>query len=103
MVCLTMLHGGVCHRTSTPHKSGNKMKEKKIQHFKRTSQSTCLYLQAAEMPDSRDIAKNRYFKKNYLYTPQQIILSNINTFLTKKYRRKTRCCQTNWKKDHLSR
>ena len=23
------LHGGVCHRTSTPHKSGNKMKEKK--------------------------------------------------------------------------
>ena len=21
-------HGGVCHRTSTPHKSGNKMKEK---------------------------------------------------------------------------
>ena len=24
-----MLHGGVCHRTSTPHKSGNKMKEKK--------------------------------------------------------------------------
>ena len=23
------LHGGVCNRTSTPHKSGNKMKEKK--------------------------------------------------------------------------
>ena len=23
------LHGGVCHRTSTPHKSGNKMKKKK--------------------------------------------------------------------------
>ena len=29
MMCTTMLHGGVCHRTSTPHKSGNKMKEKK--------------------------------------------------------------------------
>ena len=28
MVYTTMLHGGVCHRTSTPHKSGNKMKEK---------------------------------------------------------------------------
>ena len=26
---MTELHGGVCHRTSTPHKSGNKMKEKK--------------------------------------------------------------------------
>ena len=26
---LTELHGGVCHRTSTPHKSGIKMKEKK--------------------------------------------------------------------------
>ena len=25
----TVLHGGVCHSTSTPHKSGNKMKEKK--------------------------------------------------------------------------
>ena len=29
MMCTTVLHGGVCHRTSTPHKSGNKMKEKK--------------------------------------------------------------------------
>ena len=27
--CTTVLHGGVCHRTSTPRKSGNKMKEKK--------------------------------------------------------------------------
>ena len=29
MMCMTELHEGVCHRTSTPHKSGNKMKEKK--------------------------------------------------------------------------
>ena len=29
MMCTAVLHGGVCHRTSTPHKSGNKMKEKK--------------------------------------------------------------------------
>ena len=29
MKCTTVLHGGVCHRTSTPHKSGNKMNEKK--------------------------------------------------------------------------
>ena len=29
MMCTTVLRGGVCHRTSTPHKSGNKMKEKK--------------------------------------------------------------------------
>ena len=29
MMCTTVLHGGVCHRTSTPHKSGNTMKEKK--------------------------------------------------------------------------
>ena len=27
---MTMLHGGVCRRTPTPHKSGNKMKRKKI-------------------------------------------------------------------------
>ena len=29
MMCTTGLHGGVCHHTSTPHKSGNTMKEKK--------------------------------------------------------------------------
>ena len=29
MMCTTVLHGGVFHRTSTPHKSGNKMQEKK--------------------------------------------------------------------------
>ena len=29
MMCMTELHGGVCHRTSAPHKSGSKMKEKK--------------------------------------------------------------------------
>ena len=26
--CTIVLHGGVCHRTSTPLKSGNKMKRK---------------------------------------------------------------------------
>ena len=26
--CRTVLHGGVRHRTSTPHESGNKMKKK---------------------------------------------------------------------------
>ena len=30
MMCMTELHGGVCHLTSSPHKSGNKMKEKKL-------------------------------------------------------------------------
>ena len=32
MMCTTVLHGGVCHRTSTPHKSGTKKKEKKISY-----------------------------------------------------------------------
>ena len=31
--CTTKLHGGVCHRTSTQHKSGNKMKGKKKTHL----------------------------------------------------------------------
>ena len=31
--CTTVLHGGVCHHTSTPHKSGNKMKEKKYNNY----------------------------------------------------------------------
>ena len=30
--CTTVLHGGSCHRTSTPHKSGNKRKETKNCH-----------------------------------------------------------------------
>ena len=30
MKCTTVLHGGVWHRTSTPHKSGDKMKKKKL-------------------------------------------------------------------------
>ena len=25
MKCTTVLHGDICHRTSTPHKSGNEM------------------------------------------------------------------------------
>ena len=29
MMCTTVLNGGVCHCTSTPHKSRNEMKEKK--------------------------------------------------------------------------
>ena len=29
MMCTTMLHGGVCYRTSTPHQIGNKMKKGK--------------------------------------------------------------------------
>ena len=29
MMCTTVIHGGACHHTSTPHKSGIKMKEKK--------------------------------------------------------------------------
>ena len=28
MMCTTVLNGGVCHRTSTAHKSGNKMKRR---------------------------------------------------------------------------
>ena len=32
---MTVLHGGVWHRTSTPHQSGNKMKEKKKRHVAR--------------------------------------------------------------------
>ena len=30
----TVLHGGICHRTSTTHKSGNKMKDKKKKKIK---------------------------------------------------------------------
>ena len=26
---MTKLHGGICHRTTTPHKSGNKVTRKK--------------------------------------------------------------------------
>ena len=31
--CTTVLHGGVCHRTSMPHKCGNKTKRKKTKAY----------------------------------------------------------------------
>ena len=47
-VYTTVLPGGLCHRTSTPHKSGNKMKEKKmLSHCLRTSFITKWYLKLA--------------------------------------------------------
>ena len=40
--CTTMLHGGVCHRTPTRHKSGNKMREKKkIKYFTKVVKLQC--------------------------------------------------------------
>ena len=34
MKSTAVLHGGVCHRTSSPHKSGNKMERKtKTNHY----------------------------------------------------------------------
>ena len=41
MMCTTMLHGGVCYRTSTPHKMGNKMKEGKKKK-KKMKHTVCL-------------------------------------------------------------
>ena len=41
MMCTTMLHGGVCYRTSTPHKIGNKVKEGKKQK-KKMKHTVCL-------------------------------------------------------------
>ena len=52
MMCTTMLHGGVCYRTLTPHTIWNKMKEgkKKMKHtvslmsyLKIKTQSLCVY------------------------------------------------------------
>ena len=42
MMCMTELHGGVCHRTSTPYKSGNKMKEKKKKEDYKQEGFVCL-------------------------------------------------------------
>ena len=50
MMCMTELHGGICHRTSTPHKSGNKMKEKK-----KLISSTCYHLDIIMMDVSLDL------------------------------------------------
>ena len=42
MMCTTMLHGGVGYRTSTPHKIGNKMKERKKTKKKKMKHTVCL-------------------------------------------------------------
>ena len=41
IMCTTMLHGGVCYHTSTPHTIGNKMKEGKKQK-KKMKHTVCL-------------------------------------------------------------
>ena len=53
MMCMTELHGGVCHSTSIPHKSGNKMKEKKkvtyvirVIRYRRGKGTRCVYVLA---------------------------------------------------------
>ena len=48
MMCTTVLYGGVCHRTSTSHRSGNKMKEKK-------KTTTALELSGYSSPDIVDL------------------------------------------------
>ena len=54
MMCTTLLHGGVCHRQSTPHKSGNKMKEKKKTKYdnkvSETSNKCCLSITNSSNP-----------------------------------------------------
>ena len=71
MMCMTELHGGVCHRTSTPHKSGNKMKEKK---------KICMYVQyklyltgkawlQSNLPQGRLVSK-----KVSIFTEKQFIM-----------------------------
>ena len=42
MMCTTVIHGGVCYRTSTPHKSGNKMKEKMKKNIATTNLAACV-------------------------------------------------------------
>ena len=45
MKCMTVLRGGVCHRTSSPHKSWNKMKRKKKKSYAsvRLAVHTCMH------------------------------------------------------------
>ena len=41
--CTTLVHGGVCHRASTTHKRGNKMKKEKEK--KKNIQDTINFIQ----------------------------------------------------------
>ena len=63
MMCTTVLHGGVCHCTSTLHKSGNKMKEtstlhksgNKMKEKKKLISSTCYHMDIIMMDVSLDL------------------------------------------------
>ena len=62
-MCTTGLHGGVCHRTSTPHKSGIKMKKKspdccrchaqQVTHLGTQNGTTISYYNIVHFRDSR--------------------------------------------------
>ena len=53
---MTELHGGVYHQTSTPHKSGNKMKRKKSMEMTMIKWTCGVFL--------RKIVQHRTAKKN---------------------------------------
>ena len=58
MMCTTMLHGGVCYRTSTPHKIGNKMKEGKKKE-KEMKHTVCLMSYLKIIRNAYSFDKNR--------------------------------------------
>ena len=53
----SVLHGGVCHRTSTPHKSGNKMKRKMFVYYSTTPiPSSCVWFLASGLSVTSDVS-----------------------------------------------
>ena len=80
-VYTTVLYGGVCHRTSTPHKSGNKMKVKNkcvdhqsicgVSDFQSNCKATDVHIRPAhsnkELFSTADNTK--LLKTGYIFSP----------------------------------
>ena len=77
MMCTIVLHGGVCHRTSTPRKSGNKMKEeKKKTEFGHASQSES----KCDQRDQTGIISAKKVSTNHCWHTRSYIF--VETFLS---------------------
>ena len=87
MMCTTVLHGGVCHRTSTPNKSGNTMKKKK--RLKRSEEHTAkTHIHGMLHKESEKIRIKRGVRQGDTISPKLFKATPESTFKRLKWQNK---------------
>ena len=89
-MCTTVLHGGVCHRTSTPHKSGNKLKKKKMEGSRQSSDGGQLSNMISKKEEDLGVAiascaKNIQLITHHTERERDMAIASIDTMRTKLF------------------